>query len=163
MIGVLAEHPRRTEVTARLVELDPDLLRDARAMAEEAGVKGVEFVEADASDTSAYSGAVPAGVVLVCGVFGNIANGDIERTVLEIRHLCAPAATVIWTRHRRPPDLTPSIRSWFVQAGFAELSFDIDPVLTYGVGAARLVGPPGPFRPDRTMFRFIGDGNEAHS
>jgi len=132
-------------------------------MAEEAGVEGIEFVETDASDTSSYAGAVPADVVLVCGVFGNITSADIRRTILEIRHLCSSAATVIWTRHRRAPDLTPSIRSWFVHAGFAELSFDTDPVLSYGIGVARLVGAPRPFRQGRTMFRFIGDGAEEHN
>lgn len=32
---------------------------------------------------------------------------------------------VIWTRHRRLPDLTPRIRAWFTDAGFDEVAFDI--------------------------------------
>ena len=29
-------------------------------------------------------------------------------------------ATVIWTRHRRPPDLTPQIRAWFASAAWGD-------------------------------------------
>src|ERR1017187_7995132 len=37
---------------------------------------------------------------------------------------CAGRVTVIWTRHRRPPDLTPRVGAWFTAAGFDELAFD---------------------------------------
>jgi len=162
VIGVLAGHRRRGDVVARLVELDPILAADAAGMARSAGLRGVEVVEGDASNTSAYAGAVPADVVLVCGVFGNITDADIRRTIRELHHLCAPGATVVWTRHRAAPDLTSSIRAWFGDAGFVEIAFDTDPVFDFGVGAALLSAPPRPFRPGRTMFTFIGDGAEAH-
>ena len=68
---------------------------------------------ADAGRTDAYVDAVPAQIVLACGLFGNISEEDIQRTVLSLPMLCARGATVIWTRHRRPPDLTPVIRAWF--------------------------------------------------
>ena len=35
---------------------------------------------------------------------------------------CAPGGHVVWTRHRRPPDLTPAIRADFAAAGFTELA-----------------------------------------
>jgi hypothetical protein len=38
--------------------------------------------------------------------------------------LCRPGATVIWTRGRRPPDLTPQVRAWFSENGFGEVAFD---------------------------------------
>jgi hypothetical protein len=44
-------------------------------------------------------------------------------TVLGMPTLCSPGATVVWTRHRREPDLTPTIREWFVEAGFIEEAF----------------------------------------
>ena len=31
---------------------------------------------------------------------------------------------MIWTRHRREPDLTPQIRDWFPASGFEEIAFD---------------------------------------
>ena len=33
---------------------------------------------------------------------------------------CASGGSVIWTRHRRRPDLIPAIREWFANAGFEE-------------------------------------------
>src|SRR5580700_6424312 len=67
LIGVLDRHPRRSQVTARLVELDPRLVGEARAKAEDAGLPNVDVIEGDASTTTAYAGAVPADVILVCG------------------------------------------------------------------------------------------------
>jgi hypothetical protein len=160
VIGVLADHHRKGDVTARLVELDADLERDARAMAEDAGLE-LDIVEGDASSTSAYAGAVPANVVLACGVFGNVNDDDIRGTILELLSLSAPGATVIWTRHRQAPDLTPTIRAWFAEAGFEEVAFDTEEGTSFGVGTHRLVGAPHPFQANRRMFTFIGDGSAA--
>jgi hypothetical protein len=44
----------------------------AREAAKKAALGGVEVITGDASIPSAYDGAVPADLVLVCGVFGNI-------------------------------------------------------------------------------------------
>jgi hypothetical protein len=121
LIGVLAGHPRRADVTARLVELDEHNALLARRVAKEAGLGEVEVVAADASMTDAYEGAVPADLVLLCGVFGNISAEDIANTVSHLPRLCAPEAKVIWTRHRHPPDLTPYIRETFERAGFVSL------------------------------------------
>ncbi|HEX5097459.1 MAG TPA: class I SAM-dependent methyltransferase, partial [Acidimicrobiia bacterium] len=114
LLGVLPEHPRAGDVRARLVELDPELATRARASAPAT----VEVVCADAAETDVYAGAVPANVVLVCGVFGNIPDDDIQRTIRTLPSLCAAEAFVIWTRHRRPPDRTIDIRRWFAEAGF---------------------------------------------
>ena len=123
VIGVLTGHPRRDEVRARLVELDERNVALARQAAKAAGLHGVEVLQADAGTTGACGGAVPAQIVVACGIFGNITNSDIQVTVAALPSLCAPAALVIWTRHRSPPDLTPAIRSWFGEAGSAR-AFD---------------------------------------
>jgi Putative methyltransferase len=122
LIGVLEE--TRAPVTGRLVELDPANADAARAGLAAAGCAGVEVVTGDAAVTDAYGGAVPADLVLACGVFGNIADDDVRRTVAALPQLCARGATVVWTRHRKPPDLTPAIRAWFAEAGFEELGFE---------------------------------------
>ncbi len=150
LLGVLADHPRAGDVRARLVELSPELAATAAAHAP----PGVEVVCGDASRTSAWTGAVPADLVLVCGVFGNVSDADIRHTVKTLPVLCAAGATVVWTRHRRPPDLTPEVRAWFRDAGFAEIAFVGSDAQLYGVGAHRLVSAPLPFAPDVTMFRF---------
>lgn len=124
ILGVLADYPGRHAVTGRLVELDPANTVEAAKRALQAGLDRIEVVTGDASVTDAYAGAVPADLVLVCGVFGNIPDDDVHRTIDTLPQFCARDATVIWTRHRRPPDLTPTIREWFADAGFVELTFE---------------------------------------
>ena len=102
---------------------------------------------------------VPAGVLLACGIFGNVSDDDIHRFVDLTPTLLAPGATVIWTRHRRPPDLTTEIRAWFAAAGLDELAFVAPDASGFvGVGAHRLRSDPRPFVPGERMFTFVGDG-----
>jgi hypothetical protein len=124
ILGVLADHPGRLSVTGRLVELDPANTEAAARRAHEAGLGRIEVVTGDASVTDAFAGVVPADLVLVCGVFGNIPDDDVHRTIEALPQFCARNATVIWTRHRGPPDLTPTIREWFAHAGFVEINFE---------------------------------------
>ena len=67
----------------------------------------LRIVEGDASQARWYADDVPADIVLVCGVFGNISAADITRTIQAMRGFCLPGGHVIWTRHRRAPDATP--------------------------------------------------------
>jgi hypothetical protein len=152
VLGALEGHPRAADVQARLVELDPVNCAAARANAP----APVDVVCGDASSTSVYAGAVPAEVVLANGVFGNISDADIEHTVDRLPTLCAPNATVVWTRHRRPPDVTPAIREWFATAGFEEVTFEAPDGFIFGVGVHRLVRDPEPFTPGVTLFEFVG-------
>jgi hypothetical protein len=155
LLGVLSDHPRATDVTARLVELDEHLAATAASNAP----VNVEVVCADASTTDAYAGAVPANVVLACGIFGNITDADVAHTVRSFPSLCAPGAHVIWTRHRRAPDLTMDIRHWFEETGFEEETFVGPEDTFYGVGMHRLVTEPEPFRPGVKLFTFVGFDN----
>jgi hypothetical protein len=124
VLGVLPDHPRRDDVIPLLVELDPRNARLAAARASRKGLARVEVREADAGLTASYADALPADVLLLCGIFGNVSDDDIRATVTATPALCAPGGTVIWTRHRRPPDITPLIREWFAAAGFAEVAFE---------------------------------------
>jgi hypothetical protein len=155
VIGVLTGHPRRNDVRARLVELDQRNAAHARQAARAAGLGGVEVLQADAGITDACLGAVPAQIVVACGIFGNIADRDIQATVAALPSLCAPGALVLWTRHRRPPDLTPAIRSWFGQAGFGEEAFHISHDGFMSVGAHRLTGEPAALVPGQRLFTFL--------
>src|SRR5690242_10949974 len=109
ILGVLDDHPRRDDVRGRLVELDPELAAVARSRAP----ARLDVFVGDAGQTASYANALPADLVLVCGVFGNITDDDMFHTVGRLPMLCAPGATVIWTRHRRPPDITPRVRDAF--------------------------------------------------
>ena len=139
VLGVLPGHPRRDDVRALLVEADPGNAALAADRAAGAGLCAVEVRRADASLVSSFADALPADVLLLCGIFGNVGESDIERTARAASWLCAVGATVIWTRHRRPPDLTPRIRSWFTGSGFEEVAFDTpDNETMTGVGVGIL-------------------------
>lgn len=160
VIDVVAAHPRRAEISALLVELDPALVAFARDRAAAAGVAAhVRVVEGDASLARWYEAEVPADLVLACGVFGNISAADITATVHALPGFCRRGGHVIWTRHRRPPDATPSIRADFAAAGFEELAFEAPEGTVMTVGHHRLTGPTGPFDPERKLFDFVGDGH----
>lgn len=159
VIDVLAEHPRRAEVTALLVERDPALVAFARARADAAGVGDmVQVLEGDAALARWYAPLVPADLVLVCGVFGNISAGDITATIGALPSFCRPGAHVVWTRHRRPPDATPAIRSSFAAAGFTELAFVAPEGTVMTVGHHRFDGETAAFDPEARLFDFVGDG-----
>ena len=101
---------------------------------------------------ASFADALPASALLLCGIFGNVSDRDIQRTIEAAPALCAAGATVIWTRHRRPPDLTPRIRAWFAGSGFDEIAFD-------ALGTGTLTGVGGPLslcdaqRPDCPAIR----------
>lgn len=155
LLGVLPAHPRRGDVRALLVDLEPELVARGRVLAAGSGAGSVDVVVADASTTSAYAGAVPADLLLACGIFGNISDEDVRRSVEHLPTLCSPGATVIWTRGRFEPDLTPAIRGWFAAAGFEELAFVTVAGSTAAAGAHRLVAPPRPFAPGVRLFTFL--------
>lgn len=155
LFETLIDHPRRADVGGRLVELDPELAATAAADAP----SGIDVVRADAGSTDAYIGAVPADLLLVCGVFGNIDEPDIERTIRSLPMLCARGAVVIWTRHRRAPDLTVDIRRWFAATGFEQVAFDAPEAFQWSVGVHRLVVDPSPFLPGQHVFSFVTPGS----
>jgi hypothetical protein len=101
-------------------------------------------------------------VLLLCGIFGNVSDADIERTIRAAAALCRPGGTVIWTRGRRPPDLTPQVRAWFGENGFGEVAFDaLEPTSgspdtdhKISVGVSRLSRVPVAGWPDGRLFIF---------
>jgi len=151
-LGAMALSDRR-DVVGRLVELNPELADAAERGCVALGLKDVEVVIGDAGQAAAYRGAVPADLVLQCGVFGNISDQDVERTVRATPQLCAPGAKVIWTRHRRAPDLTPAIRRWYMQSGFDENSFEPVPDSEGSVGVMVYRGESLPVV-DQQLFLF---------
>ena len=149
VIGVLEDHPRSTDVRATLIELDADNVRAARERVAAAGLSNVQILEGDASMTSIYDGLVPADVVLVCGLFGNMSDADIRRTIRHLPMLCAAEASVLWTRGGY---LAEQIRAWFVEAGFEEAAFTALP--SHGIGMNRFVGSPLPLVTGIRLFTF---------
>ncbi len=155
LIPVVAAHPRRDDVAACLVELDPRNADAARDAARAAGLSNVDVRVADAGLVDGYADAVPADIVMLCGLFGNITEDDIRHTIAQTRTLAARGATVIWTRHRRSPDLVPQLDRWFVAQGFETLWIS-EAGLDFGVGAHRATADPQPVVPGTRLFTFVG-------
>lgn len=109
----------------------------------------------DASLMAHYEDMAPADLVLVCGVFGNITDADIEHTIATCDQLCKTGGTVIWTRHRAKPDRVPLICEWFEAQGF-ELRWLSAPEAGFGVGVHQFLGASQPLRRSTRLFEFVG-------
>jgi hypothetical protein len=155
LLGVLAARSDGARVRAVLIEADERNAAAARRAALAAGLTGVEIRCADAGRLDGYAGAIPADLVLLCGVLGNVAAADVWRTIDALPALCASGATVVWTKSRRPPDLTPAIRSRLAAAGFAERAFDAPADVRFTVGAHVLAGAPRPAATAGRLFTFV--------
>lgn len=153
LVEPLRSHPRRGDVSGLLVELDPELSDRSARLVEEAGLGGLAVLRADAGDTGAVASAVPADLLLLCGIFGNVSDDDIRTTAQNASRLCAPGATAVWTRHRRAPDLTPAIRQWWRDAGWQEVAFRSPGPDSASVAVFQLDAEPLPFAAVR-LFSF---------
>src|SRR5262249_4727487 len=85
-IPVLASCER--EVTACLVELDPELSESARRAASAAGVE-VEVRTGDAGEVATFADLLPVDVLMLCGVFGNVDDSDVVRSTAAARLMVA--------------------------------------------------------------------------
>lgn len=161
LLEVLAERDDAHRVTATLVELDAGLADRARATA--ADLAGVEVRTADAGDPKTYATDQAADLVLLCGIFGNVSDADVEHTVAAVPALCAPGARVIWTRTRRPPDLTLRVREWFTDNSFRELAFEPVPDSAAAVGVAELQAAPSAALGPERLFTFVPTSSNART
>jgi hypothetical protein len=142
-------------VRATLLEYDPRNVAAAQAAVDQAALPHVTVVRADAGDRTAYAATVPADLVLMAGVFGNISDVDVRGTISALPELCAGDAIVIWTRTRRAPDLTPAVRRWLAAAGFDEQAFHAPADALFSVGVHRFGGVPRALTPRGRLFRFL--------
>jgi hypothetical protein len=154
LIGALRDYPYAHMVQARLIERDARNVRALARAARDAGLE-LEIVKGDAGDPSLHAGAAPADLVLLCGVLGNISDADVRATVCAMTQLCEAGGTVIWTRTRRPPDITPRVRRWFAEVGFKRLAFIAPENELFSVGACRFLGEPQPLSSARPLFTFV--------
>jgi hypothetical protein len=153
LLHVLRARGDAPRVSATLLEYDGRNVERARGTAE--GLGGIEVRQVDAGQGAAYAGAVPADLVLLAGVFGNISDEDVRATIETLPGICSEGALVIWTRHRGAPDLTDTIREWFAAAGFVEESFAAPDDAVFSVGSHRFVGTSKPWVTNRELFSFV--------
>jgi hypothetical protein len=151
-----------SEVSAVLVELDAELAGAAGGAADRLGLRDVHIRQADAGVVDTFDGIPRADVFMACGVFGNVTDADLRRTVQTLPQLLAPDALVIWTRGS--PSSDPSgyegepadmVRDVFAACDFVEDRFIRPDDADFRVGVHRLVGTPTTRVPGATMFRFV--------
>jgi hypothetical protein len=154
IIGVLRPREDAHRVHVTLVEIDPELADRATSAAREAELD-LEVRVTDAGNTDAYVGVVPADLVLLVGIFGNIDDEDLERTIKTSPELCAPGATLVWSRGRDHTDRNDAVRRWFAEAGFTEIDYlERNTGSRPALGAVRYDGAPRELRPGRKLFTF---------
>lgn len=155
VIPELALRPHLSPETL-LVEANAELADVARAAAVSAELANVSVRCADAGRLGSFADVLPVDLLLVCGIFGNVSDRDIRRTLRAATAMLRPGGRVIWTRGSfGDDDLRPSVRRWVADARLEELAYDGDPE-PHGVGLARWDGPAasGAALPER-LFTFL--------
>ncbi len=154
LCGAATGHPRAADVRGCAVELNAGLAAIAAQQLRDAGTT-VEVRCADAGRTVHWDDLVPVDLLLLAGIFGNLRDADVARTVAATASMVRAGGIVVWTRHRRHPDLTPSIRDWFDDAGCSPIGFTSGGQDSYAVGVERM-GPTPIVAPlPEQLFRFV--------
>jgi hypothetical protein len=155
LLGVLADHPRRADVVATLVDIDPANVEIAQSTARELALPGITAVVGDAGRAKVYARAVPASVVVLAGFFTYLSERDVSRLIAALPRLCARDATVIWSRRANARKRTvPTTREQFETAGFREVPTDITDPPNVHVGVEHFAGTPLPLQTNARLFRF---------
>ncbi len=102
LLPVLADRRPPMEF-AVLVEKYPVLAETARRTATDRQLEGVTVITGDAGDPVLFGTAHPVDLLLLCGIFGNVAEDDIKKTVAATPALLRDYGTVIWTRGSTNP------------------------------------------------------------
>jgi hypothetical protein len=159
VLQVLAERDDSSRIQTTLIELHPVLAQRAREFAAASGLPTVTVRTVDAGNSAAYAGAVPADLVIMIGIFGNISDDDVRRTIMMAPQLCRPGAILLWSRATSSDDANSLVRGGLSAAGFVELDYrefdqgeDDDRA---ALGSARYDGPPQPWITGQQLFTFV--------
>ncbi|MDZ8055452.1 MAG: class I SAM-dependent methyltransferase family protein [Aulosira sp. ZfuVER01] len=182
LLGTLKNHPRAKDVSARLVEINSNLVERGRATIESLGLaKQIEFINGDATLSTNYVGAVPADIAIVCGVLGNLADeGELNCLLDNLSFLTKPGAFVIWTRgHSNGIPYSDNVRKILSASGFEEVNFKLTATgdmvrqrcgrvslrrrlrIRRRVGLHRYLGENLPQPKEQQLFVFSGIPNKA--
>jgi len=155
LLEVLQRRSDAERVRATLIELHPDIAQRARRAAETTGAN-VEVRTADAGLSDSYQDGVPADLVLLIGIFGNICDADLGRLIGTAPQFCEPGATLLWSRGRHPQDRNVLVRELFVEAGFVEVDYIWKDIATLpAVGVVRYQGKPESLVTGQRLFTFL--------
>jgi len=149
-----AGHPRAADVRGCAVELNAGLASIAADSLRASGT-AITVRCADAGRPIHWGDVVPVDLLLLAGIFGNLTDAHVRRTIEAVPAIVRPGGTVIWTRHRREPDLTPSIRDWFDDAGCTPVGFTSGGANSFAVGVERVGATTVPPALPEQLFRFV--------
>jgi hypothetical protein len=159
ILGVLAGRSDRDRVSGVLLELHEGVAANARQRIDELGLTDrLEVRIADAGLSDSYVDAVPADLVLLVGIFGNIHPPEIKSLIDTVPQLARPGALVLWSRGRSAPGgggRTSEVAGWVREAGCIELSLTAPADAQFVVGAAEFRGITEPLRAGRRLFTFF--------
>jgi hypothetical protein len=152
LLPILISHPRGAGTRATMLELDPLNASFLHGALGSTALTEVDVVVADAGHTSAYDGAVPADLVLLCGVFANVDLADAGRTADLLPALCTPGATVVWSSYGAGlADVDAVVER--LEAGPFERVV-LHAAGTWVVGAHRFTGATAPLPVGEWVFTF---------
>ena len=84
------------------------------------------------------------------------APGPNRQPIESAPQLCAPGATLLWSRGRDDRDLNAEIQARFAAAGFNHVAYEArDHGSLPALGVMRYAGPPVDLVPGRRLFTFL--------
>ncbi|NOS71808.1 MAG: AMP-binding protein [Verrucomicrobia bacterium] len=160
VVGALANHSRRRDVTATLIDNHSESIQRGQAAAKQAGLeRQIRFVEADATLAANYAGAVPADLVLLSGFLGHLRHEDVARLISSLPMFCNTNGCVIWNRHlvlNKGREQVAVIRELFQSNKFEELAFQTPDPDGFAVARVRFTGRTESLDAARVLFEFVG-------
>lgn len=119
LLPVLITHPAGSRVRAVLVERDARNAEFAEGAIATTSLQGVVVRVADAGDVTAYADALPADLVLVCGLLEEVVGADeVAGVIAGLSRLCAQGARLVWTAD---PVRGEEVASLLAAAGFVDV------------------------------------------
>jgi hypothetical protein len=159
IFGVLAGREDRGRVSGVLLELHEGVAANARQRIDELGLADrFEVRTLDAGLSDSYVNAVPADIVLLVGIFGNIHPPEIKALIDTVPQFAQPGALVLWSRGRSAPGgggRTHEVAGWLREAGCIDIAITAPEDAQFVVGAAEFRGHPEPLVAGRRIFTFF--------
>ncbi|MNR04651.1 hypothetical protein D3C85_1206300 [compost metagenome] len=152
---MLAHYPNSDNIHSYLVEIDERLVQECKHTVSDRGLQNVTVVKGDASLLRTYRDVIPADLILLCGIFGNIANEDILNTIESLAQLSKQGTRVVWTRNLRDPKVVPMIRHSFTANDFKEVDYRTTSDDSYAIGIYEFYGLSQRLKDDIQLFTFI--------
>ena len=157
LCGVLSVHERARDVTARLVEINPELTQRGTAAIDAARLGNVmSYLLADATQFGTYVSMAPADLIVMAGVFGNVRPTELAHLVDGLPCLCRPDAFVVWTRHGTIYGVATlrNMRERLSQTGFVGVVEDVTSETGFVIGTHRFRGTTRDLPKDQAWFQF---------